>query len=203
MGKPPAQILGKRFSRLLVIEQLPNINGRTNWLCECDCGVRMTTAPGPLRDGRTKSCGCLRRRILATSTLRHGMSNTKTHRIWRGMLKRCVNGHPRYGGRGIRVCDRWQLFENFLSDMGECPVGNYSIERINNDGNYEPSNCKWLLMALQHRNTSRTVWITINNERKSLVEWCSIYNIRYSRVRDRIKFLGWEPLRSLTEKKHA
>lgn len=201
MGKPASKLLGIRFSRLLVVAQLPNSRGCTRWLCRCDCGNELSTPPGPLRSGRTKSCGCMRKAILATSNLMHGQAETRVHNIWRGMLKRCLN-HPRYAGRGIKVCERWKTFENFLADMGQPPDG-YSIERNDNNLDYEPGNCEWIPQWKQTRNTSRTKRISINGESLSLAEWCERLGARYRLVYDRIQVLGWEPSRALTEPSHA
>ena len=154
-------ISGQRFTRLLVVSFHDSPNGTARWLCRCDCGRERIFAGANLRAGRASSCGCLTRefrRELATRKWRpgymisfkkpiHGMTGTRTYRIWKGMISRCryVN-EPRnrnYGGRGITVCERWHNFQNFLADMGEAPKG-LQLDRINNDGNYEPGNCRWV-----------------------------------------------------------
>lgn len=202
MGKPVADILGRRFSKLVVIERLGSKNGKSNWLCKCDCGEVTESIASNLLNGSIKSCGCFRREVLATSKLSHGKSGTRTHNIWRDMLKRCKT-HPRYAGRGIKVCDRWLTFENFLSDMGDPPTSRHSIERKNNDGNYEPGNCAWIHISKQSLNTSRTRRITIDGETKPLSEWCRQYNKRYGLVLDRIDKLNWPIMKALTENTHA
>lgn len=143
-------VLGKTFHKLIVLEE----KGRDNyhnilWLCKCVCGNYKVVTGSHLRSGHTKSCGCTKR----MQTI-HGGSYTPEYTAWLGMKSRCYNSnHNRYihyGGRGITVCDRWKdSFENFLADMGKRPSENLSIDRIDNDGNYEPSNCRWATGKVQ------------------------------------------------------
>jgi hypothetical protein len=202
---------GQRFSRLLVIERRPRPetakDTSARWLCRCDCGNEITTTGHALKGGKTKSCGCYKLEIMATSKLRHGMSNTKTHNIWRGILKRCQSegceAFKHYGGRGIKVCDRWQTFENFLADMGECPTGNYSVERKDCNGHYEPNNCIWLLRSKQSENTRRSLKFTINGETKCLSAFARERGLRVGLVYDRITKLGWSIEKALSGEPHA
>jgi hypothetical protein len=137
---------GLRFGRLTVLHRagdgLP-----VRWLSRCDCGIEKVVAGSKLRSGNTQSCGCLQQEMRILRNTRHGLSRTRTHNIWLAMRRRCSRpdqpNYKWYGGRGIRVCDRWQSFANFLADMGECPEG-YELDRINGDGNYEPGNCRWV-----------------------------------------------------------
>lgn len=125
------------------------------WLCRCDCGKTKIIRGLSLRTGKTKSCGCTHYAAIT----KHGHNGTKgktrTYHSWDAMIQRCTNPKagkwPYYGARGIKVCAQWRDYRQFLADMGECPPG-LTIERINNDGNYEPSNCKWATMAEQSTN---------------------------------------------------
>lgn len=144
MGKL-VDLTGKRFTKLLVIKRVANDkSGNPHWLCKCDCGNYKVIQGGNLRSGHTKSCGCLQKERVQT----HGMSTIPEYQVYYAMISRCYNSNNQaykyYGGRGITVCDRWlSSFISFLNDMGKKPGLLYTIERINNDGNYTSDNCKW------------------------------------------------------------
>ncbi len=154
-------LLDQKFGRLLVIDEAPyhvSPSGRKHvkWKCQCDCGKVKEVLATSLKSGTTNSCGCFRKDI----NTKHGMRQTPTYKSWCHMKARCYNPntemYPHYGGRGITVCDRWlNSFENFLEDMGEKLEGT-SIDRIDNDGNYEPSNCEWATSRKQASHTSQT-----------------------------------------------
>jgi hypothetical protein len=142
-------ITGKRFDRWFVLERAGR--RRKRWLCRCICGAERAVHGSRLRNGTSRSCGCLRRR--------HGHSGngkkrkpSRTYKSWESMHWRCNDlQNPNYGGRGITVCARWRKFENFLADMGKRPRGK-TLDRIDPDGNYEPGNCRWATPTEQYFN---------------------------------------------------
>lgn len=148
-------LLNQRFERLLVIERAPSdIKGNPRWLCLCDCGNRLTTRASRLKHGNAKSCGCYRR----DKVTKHGYAKKiPEYAIWEGMKRRCYNPNQKsykfYGARGISMCERWlNSFQAFIDDLGFRPSDLHTIERVNNDGNYEPTNCKWATQKEQQNN---------------------------------------------------
>lgn len=153
--------IGDRYGRLTVIAQSPSRGKGVEWLCQCDCGNQTVVRSIAMVIGNTRSCGCLRVDAVVRRNLTHGMRHTPTYNSWASMIQRTCNPrHPswkNYGGRGVTVCDRWlHSFEDFLADMGARPPG-LSIDRIDNDGNYEPGNCRWATRSQQNSNTRRQV----------------------------------------------
>jgi hypothetical protein len=151
--------VGKRYGRLVVLERATEVKHHNpHWRCQCDCGSICLSTGSNLRSGKMNSCGCIQRE--RPNGLRHGHSRklrTPTYQTWVAMRNRCYrksqDNFSRYGGKGIQVCARWFDFANFLSDMGERPMG-MTLDRINSDGHYMPSNCRWATLKEQRRRPS-------------------------------------------------
>jgi len=147
--------------------------------------------------GEKASCGCLRRDVTKANKTTHGATGTKTFNAWCGLRKRCDDlSNMNYGGRGIGYDPRWEIFENFLEDMGEAPEG-MTLERDDVHGNYEPGNCRWASQKEQTRNQRRTVLVTVDGKQLSLAEYCESTGKSYSKLRDRIRKFGWSVERAL------
>lgn len=179
---------GERFGRWLILKFYERRGKSYFYQAECDCGNVKIISISLLVSGGSKSCGCYAREMAVISgkaNMRHGQSignGTREYRCWCRLKTVCFNSnhdnYKYYGGRGITMADRWvNSFENFLEDMGKCPDG-YTIERINTDGNYEPSNCKWLLSELQPKNTTRNRWYEYNGKRLIVADWIRELKIR-------------------------
>ena len=184
----------KRFGRWIVVEKTNKRSSESIvWLCKCDCGNIKKIRSSSLTHGETLSCGCLRKELFKNRTTRHGMYNTSTYRAWCGMKSRCNNQKNKryydYGGRGISVCERWNNFENFYKDMGIKPKGK-SLDRIDNNKGYEPSNCKWSIPIEQLNNTRRNSYITYRGNTKTVAEWARYLGVEYGAIHTRV-IRGW------------
>ena len=184
MPRKSIDVSGMRFS-MLVAKHIVGKRGGTNlWLCQCDCGNETTAIATSLRRGEKKSCGCKKRMArkprpdLSEANKKratHAMTNSSTYSSWKSMKARCLNptdkDYENYGGRGIRVCDRWlKSFIDFHADMGDRPKGK-TIDRINNDGDYEPNNCKWSTPKEQGNNKRKNYYIEYLGQVKTAKQW--------------------------------
>lgn len=195
-------LTGKTFFRLTVIGRgEKNKYGQKQWNCSCECGENTNALSNDLTHGRVKSCGCLNIEKIKTNKLTHGMSYTSEYRIWTRMKQRCYSdttGAKNYRDRGIKVCDRWlESFENFYEDMGSRPSPKHSIDRIDNDGDYCPENCRWATRTEQQNNTSKNVRLTLNGETKTMTEWARVLGISPQTIRARNR-KGWSDEKVLT-----
>lgn len=200
-------IAGTRFGRLLVKEEIFGRRLR-HYLCECDCGTEKIVRRDHLLETRVRSCGCLLRESAARSHWRHGESSRQNRTVeyatWVKIKCRCQNpsdiSYENYGGRGIRICDRWSdSFESFLADMGRRPK-NTSIDRIDNNGHYEPGNCRWASIKIQSRNKRTNVMVSHNGQTKTVAEWAEAIGIGYFTLHSKIK-RGMTPEQALTNKR--
>lgn len=189
---------GVRFGALTVLERIPG--KRSNWKVRCDCGVVKVMFHGGVRF--SKSCGCLKKELLRKARTTHGMAilKTPTYIVWRAMRARCQKpshkSYKDYGARGIKVCDSWKKFENFLADMGERPEG-MQLDRVDNNGNYEPSNCRWAT-PMQNMNNRRTShYVDFNGERRTLAQWSRVLGIGHDTLGFRLDH-GWSVSEALT-----
>lgn len=196
---------GQKFGKLTIIEyhhtEKRTYPSRTinyeYYKCRCDCGNEILACKQNLKRGDTRSCGCLQREHIRNLNLMHGLGHTRLHNTLYLMLQRCYNknnlSYKYYGGRGIKICDEWRYdFVNFYNwAMNNGYEDNLTIERIDTNGNYEPSNCKWITIQEQQRNKRSNLLLTYKNQTKCLAEWAEEKGLHYSALFHRIK-KGWD-----------
>ncbi len=194
-------LTGQRFGRLTVIslsDKKLEYSRSAVWLCRCDCGNEIITSSTCLKSGDTLSCGCLHREIMSEvgkARTTHGLRHTPEYDAWSNMKRRCCSENGRdyknYGGRGISVCDRWlNSFENFYADMGLKPSPDHSIDRIDNDGNYEPNNCRWATAEEQSNNRRNIVRYSYNGGDYTYTQLARIFDISEEPLRQKL-IAGW------------
>lgn len=202
MGKRLPSLVGQVFGHLTVVApSAARRIGAKLWDCRCTCGTVKPVSGAHLRSGFTVSCGCRQGIIRGEQLRRHGENGrTAEHKVWGSMHSRCRSARKDYGGRDITVCARWsgpQGFQNFLEDMGRRPGPGYWIERKDNDGNYEPSNCVWATTLEQGANKRNNRKVTFNGETLHLAEWARRTGISDKLIGQRLK-AGWSVERALT-----
>ncbi len=183
----------ERYGRWTVLYETDRSHdNRRMFICKCDCGKEKKVYLKVLKNGISKSCGCLRKEIHTTHGFASNVGRRREYRIYDAMKSRCNNkkhrGYEKYGGAGVCVCDRWmECFENFIADMGPCPKG-CSIDRFPNpDGNYEPSNCRWATNAQQARNKSSNINIEFDGITMCLADWAKWLGVRHNTLTYRIQ----------------
>jgi hypothetical protein len=188
-------MIGKTFGRLSVIEYVGrNKRNRRLWRCLCACKNSIIVVQDALKSGNTRSCGCLHKEVLVFRNTTHNRRRTRCYGIWAGMIKRCNNVNDKsyaiYGARGIKVCASWMKFEAFYKDMGDPPSNYHSIDRLDNDGDYEPENCVWASSYEQAQNRSNNKLIEYDGKTQPLVAWTRELRLDYDRTKQRLR-LGW------------
>lgn len=204
-------ITGQTFGKLTAIRVIAKTKRGPVWLFRCECGNKTERSSTLVTTGHTTSCGCVRRQKCGDRNRTHGESprsgSTKEYRAWVVMNRRCYDRNldggkhwHNYGGRGIQVCKRWRKsFKAFLKDMGRAPSPQHTLDRYpDNNGNYEPSNCRWATRQEQFRNFRRNRWITFNGERKILYDWAEQTGVHYATLISRLDRLGWSVEKALT-----
>lgn len=175
-------LVGLRFEKLQVVAYGGRIKGCHAWVCMCDCGNTIRTISASLNNGNTTSCGCK----CWMPLVKHGESHKRTHeyKCWYHMKDRCLNpnhsAYQYYGGRGITICEKWLSYEGFLEDMGRAPSHKYTLDRIETDGNYVKSNCRWADHHTQMNNTRRTIKFNYNGITMSLKQWAKHFGVNYT-----------------------
>ena len=186
MSKPLNNLQGFQFGSLTVLQLGKSYGNGAVWLCQCKCGTQKEIRASDMVQGGVKSCGCEHRQRIAKASTTHGMTNTRTYSIWQAMRLRCNRINQDYSCRGITYDERWDSFENFYLDMGEVPVG-MSIDRIDPNGNYKKSNCRWATQEQQANNKRSSVFIEYNNKKQTVSQWAKELNMNHYTLRSRLK----------------
>ena len=202
---------GNRYDMLYVVCRVENsYNGYVQYLCQCDCGNSKIVKACNLTNGNTHSCGCLKKKMMSAKMFKHGdagsqnSKSTRLYEIWKAMIGRCCcdgsSAYDNYGGRGITVCDEWRndytTFKKWALSNGY--QDNLTIDRINNNGNYSPDNCRWITMSEQMYNKRNNRLLTFKNETKTITEWANEYGINRRLLGTRIDRYHWSIEKALT-----
>lgn len=196
------ELIGRKFGSLTVIEESERVGKNKRALCLCDCGKHSTVIIYNLKNGHTRSCGCLRVRVATESNTSHGLSKTRFYQCWRDMIDRTTreknSSYESYGGRGIKVCEQWEMFESFASDMYENYLEhsetngelNTTLDRINNDKGYNKDNCRWATVKIQSSNKRSNKRFLVKGQLLTVKEISDKFDLEYAAVRKRVS-LGW------------
>lgn len=196
-------LVGKNFGYLTVLKKT-NKKCATSiiWLCKCRCGNLIEVPTSRLKSGNTKSCGCLRYEKLKKANTKHGLTDTRIYNIWKGIKRRCNNpkckGYKYYGAKGIKICDRWN--NNFIEFYNWALKNGYNdtltIDRIDNNGNYEPNNCRWATYKEQTNNMTTNHILEYNNRKLTISQWAETTGVKERTIRSRV-IMGWDVKRIL------
>lgn len=197
-------LTGQVFHRLTVLGIAGYRGHLTDYFCRCSCDRIVKVLGSSLINGNTRSCGCLHSERTRARMYKHGQTSTSEYHIWAAMIGRCMRpsdaGYGRYGGRGIAVCDRWRDFSLFFEDLGPRPSPKHSLERLDNNGNYEPLNCKWATRLDQANNTRHNRHLRWNGRELTVAQWARELDVSYPVLRARLCY-GWCDECTLTQPK--
>lgn len=204
LPRQATNLKGQRFGRLLVVGPIEVRRSYVYWHAKCECGKDVEIRSSHLLDGSTQSCGCWRKERGASQSTVHGLYRSRIYKIWAGIKSRCNNpndlGYRNYGGRGVTICQKWNdSFVAFNADVAMLAGYNdpsLSLDRINNDGNYEPSNVRWATNAQQRRNSRQNHMLTHKGKTQCLVDWAIECGLTHTLLSQRLK-MGWELERAL------
>jgi len=204
MPRIPEDLTGRVFGRLTVLRFGERLSNKIVFICQCNCNGKniISVRADNLRRGTSKSCGCYQKSVVATTNKTHGKRRHKIYSVWCGMLSRCNNkkniGYSRYGGRGIKVCERWHIFENFFKDMGNPPTIEHQLDRFpDNNGAYSPENCRWASRKENSNNRRNNHILEFNNTCLTVTQWSERLNIPIKTLFSRIR-RGWNIEKTLT-----
>lgn len=201
--------VGRKFNRLRVVRKITPVRCRSDrvhftWECVCRCGKTKEVRGNHLLKGLVQSCGCLQKETMARNgkgTRTHGKTGSVEHRAWIAIKQRCCDQNSEswnnYGGRGIKICDRWMSFDNFIKDMGMRPSPKHSINRKDNNGDYTPCNCEWAVAKVQQRNKRTNRLITYKGVTRCIAEWAEVTGLHKVTIKLRLD-RGWSTQRTLT-----
>lgn len=198
MSKPINDLQGFKFGSLIVLKLGRSKGNGAWWICQCNCGKQKEIRASDMVQGKTNSCGCEHKERIAKANITHGKTNTKTYSMWLAMRNRCNRINQDYSARGITYDKRWDSFENFYLDMGEAPEG-MSLDRIDVNGNYEKSNCRWATREQQANNTRANVFVEWQGKKQTIAQWSKELNMNYDKLRSRIVKYHWSLNRAFSE----